>query len=161
MSDPFRVQCKDCPTLQEVERERDALKEALKPFAAITPSRFYAADGSEKEGYFAYRALLAEDKAEFTGEDLARTRTALAGTPVKTQPDNKPDNASNPLQTPNVSDPDQAPQFTCGDCTLHQKSIPFDFCKMKIGSYFRREAYEKACNSISLRASASSEKEAI
>lgn len=54
-----------------------ALEGALKAFAAIKPSSFYAADGTEAEGY---RTFLHEglDK-EFTGADLAAARAALHG----------------------------------------------------------------------------------
>lgn len=58
--------------------ERDRLIEALKPFAAITPSSLYAADGSDQEQYI---VMLKDDwgnPAELTGADLALARQALS-----------------------------------------------------------------------------------
>lgn len=55
----------------------ERLEEALKPFAKLTPSSLYPDDGSEAERYSYVLAHPADD-ADFTGEDLARARAALA-----------------------------------------------------------------------------------
>lgn len=65
-------------TIRRLISERDEAREALRPFAAIKPSSFYAPDGSNGE---AYRVHLSDDldpSADFTGLDLARARAALS-----------------------------------------------------------------------------------
>jgi hypothetical protein len=64
---------------EKLTAERDALRAALKPFAAIKPSSFFAEDGSENERYdvILTRDYSGQDHA-FTGVDLARARAALA-----------------------------------------------------------------------------------
>jgi hypothetical protein len=54
--------------------------EALKPFAAITPSSLYADDGSEAERYVVrlYDGSRHEPPHDFTGADLAKLRAALS-----------------------------------------------------------------------------------
>lgn len=75
--------------IEALEAENARLKEALKPFAAMPPSSFFAKDGSEAEGYtFALHdqhiAILywrKPDLPDFTGMDLARARAALGEKP--------------------------------------------------------------------------------
>lgn len=77
--------------IEALEAENARLKEALKPFAAMPPSSFFAKDGSEAEGYtFALhdRHMAKEmryrrkpDLPDFTGVDLARARAALGEKP--------------------------------------------------------------------------------
>jgi len=62
---------------QSAQAEAAQLREALKPFAGITPSSFYAPDGSEAEGYCVFLANQNAAKTVFTGADLARARAAL------------------------------------------------------------------------------------
>ncbi len=62
------------------ERERDALREALRPFANIVPSTLYPADGSENEGYCVLLAPKHGNPVEYTGRDLARARAAFTAT---------------------------------------------------------------------------------
>jgi len=63
--------------------ERDKLKEALAPFAAIVPSSLYPDDGSENEGYVVILKRDWGNEQVFTGGDLARARAALSPTPAK------------------------------------------------------------------------------
>ena len=58
-------------------REMEA---ALAPFAAIQPSTFYPADGSEREEYGAILREPFSSPPAFTGEDLARARAAMMET---------------------------------------------------------------------------------
>lgn len=60
--------------VSRLQAERDGAWEALKPFARIKPSSFYATDGSEGEEYSVF---LTDVKGIFTGKDLARARDAL------------------------------------------------------------------------------------
>jgi hypothetical protein len=50
--------------------------EIIRPFAAIEPSSFFSADGSEAEGYTV--SLSGEARTDFTGHDLARARAFLS-----------------------------------------------------------------------------------
>jgi hypothetical protein len=68
--------------IARLREENEKLRAALKPFAAIEPSSFYPADGSEAEPY---AVVLQEGgihelsaRVEFTGADLSRARAALA-----------------------------------------------------------------------------------
>ena len=203
MGDQFRAKCKSCPTLQEVERERDALKAFAK--GCIQEMWDGGIDGCDvqelavKYGLIVPAVATDADAAHidfvYAGDEIFRYAGWLNGTPVISQPDKSPDNErtdphcggcanfesrtgggychklracrhfNNLCEKFEKWEPDKQPDNpapkTCGDCTLHQKSLPFDFCKMKIGSYFRRDASEKACRSLSLRAANPSEKEAI
>lgn len=62
----------------------EVLTGALRPFAAIVPSSFYAADGSEAEGYavmtWEHDRLGHQTAPDFTGADLAAARSALSNT---------------------------------------------------------------------------------
>jgi hypothetical protein len=94
----YRVFCLECAaegplkdTLEEAiaawntrpspNAERVAeLEAALRPFAAIQPSSLYSADGSEREEYAVWLWSPSGSPGRgraFTGEDLARARTAL------------------------------------------------------------------------------------
>ena len=67
--------------VDELDKERaraEKLREALKPFAAIAPSSFYPADGSEAEEYMVLLRADHGNKAEFTGADLAAARAAIS-----------------------------------------------------------------------------------
>lgn len=62
-------------TLTAERARAEKMREALKPFAAIAPSSFYPADGSENEGY----SLVLSDTASrptVTGAELAAARAA-------------------------------------------------------------------------------------
>jgi hypothetical protein len=156
MTDPFRARCKDCPHLQEVERERDSLKRfALR---SLRVGEWLAGTGfvgdpqcpEDPDNLFL-------DLVEFLGlETDEEYVAALAklGTPVISQPDNKPDNASAPLQASNVS----APQHTCGDCSLVREN---GFCGVRPNAFFYRGSTGQICLDFSLRAANPSEKEAI
>lgn len=59
--------------------QAERLAGALKPFAALVPSSFYPADGSEREGYEIILAGSERPEAhEFTGADIATARKELA-----------------------------------------------------------------------------------
>lgn len=66
------------------QREKDAeiiaaFQTALKPFATIRPSSLYAENGSDFEKYEVVLASVLEGEGwEFTGDDLAVAREALA-----------------------------------------------------------------------------------
>ena len=70
MTDPFRERCKDCPHLQEAERERDSLKAELKKIVAIVENR--------------------NDLFDMVSDLI----DLFEGAPVISQPDNKPDNSA-------------------------------------------------------------------
>lgn len=59
------------------EAEVSRLREALRPFAEITPSSGVAPDGLDNEPYQVF--LACRDRFDFTGRDLARARAALTG----------------------------------------------------------------------------------
>lgn len=63
-------------SLAEKERRIGELEEALKPFAAITPSTACAPDGSEGEAYYVVLSVPGGTE-DFTGSHLAAARAAL------------------------------------------------------------------------------------
>ena len=151
MTETFRAECESCPGTWE-----EAYDNLLKEAAAVEKER-------DVLKVFCLRSLR-------VGEWLAGT--GYVGDP---QCPEDPDNlfldlveflgfetdeecvsALEKLGTPVISQPDKEPDKTCGDCELHQKALPFDFCQMTPQSFFRREASEKACKSFA----GASEKEA-
>jgi len=70
---PFDQACFD--EISRLRAELDEAREALKPFANIEPSSFYAKSGYEAEGYSVI--LSAEGRVDFTGVDLARARAFI------------------------------------------------------------------------------------
>lgn len=71
----MRRRLQDRRARRAAEARVAVLEAVLRPFAAIKPSSFYSADGTEAEGY---RTFLHEGpNKEFTGTDLAAARAAL------------------------------------------------------------------------------------
>ena len=62
--------------VEKLRAENKALRKAAAPFAAIKPSSFFPADGSENEGYVIYTCSSWKDRVSFTGKDLANLRAA-------------------------------------------------------------------------------------
>ena len=73
-SDCYQSLAKARQILALSDPEVRRLREALEPFARLTPSSLYPADGSEAEAYVVVLATL--QPVDFTGADLARARAA-------------------------------------------------------------------------------------
>jgi hypothetical protein len=65
--------------IEALVAENEAMRRALEPFAKITPSSLYPADGSEAEEYMVLLRSGWGNPVAFTGVDLARARAALKG----------------------------------------------------------------------------------
>src|SRR5688572_6185876 len=74
-SDLFLKACQALSVIEPVLAGAEGMAKAIRPFAAIRSSALYPEDGSEKE---TYRIFLDKEKPDFTGEDLAKIRQALA-----------------------------------------------------------------------------------
>ena len=66
--------CKYQDRIAELEKANADLRLTLAIFAAIKPSSFFPADGSENEGYAVYVYSADMKAVSFTGKDLARAR---------------------------------------------------------------------------------------
>lgn len=76
------------------------LEEALRPFAAITPSSLYPDDGSENEVYIALLKDPWDNHACFTGGDLARARALLSPTPSRDEVRQSTSEPTTPVAVP-------------------------------------------------------------